>query len=530
MMARARKQRDELGSLTSIGQGGQGVIYRAPNVRTSFTDALVYKEYKPEILATVDFKALAAMPALVETSMSRRDGERLISLAAWPCEIVEVDGEPTGFLMPEIPANFNIPLETLKGKSDSLAEFQHLLNPKSVLEARGIAISEMQRYKLLREVASGIVFLHDNGVCIGDLSPKNLLFSLEPRKSAYFVDCDAMRIHGMSVLPQVETPGWEVPPGEEWATVYSDSYKLGLLALRLLAGSQIATNIDELPSGAPVTVRQIISDALGQAPEKRPLPTTWTYILGNAIEEIQHRKKSAPKTAPATARATAGDPETPSMVTAGPSPARPVSNPDSESGIAVKTAFLFVAVAAAIAVTVGAVALSLASGGSNSASSNSSSNRPTHAYSKTGDSNDSNFALNPTFYPSPTPSRVEPTYAAPTPPRQGARPPLVQGADANGVNCGGGFHLNSRTGWGTQSGRGTEATSCRFAQNVLESYWSKGEAISGLRTLSTPGSVPCNSVSGARCEGTNFIMECREENSDGWITCRGGRDAIVYLY
>jgi hypothetical protein len=83
--------------------------------------------------------------------------------------------------------------------------------------------------------------LHKHGVCVGDISPKNLLFALIPHPAVYFIDCDAMRIDGVSVLRQVETPGWQVPAGEELATVYSDTYKLGLLALRLPQTANPAT-------------------------------------------------------------------------------------------------------------------------------------------------------------------------------------------------------------------------------------------------------------------------------------------------
>ena len=64
---------------------------------------MVYKEYKAEALAEIDFIALAAMPALVEDSLSYAEAERLISIAAWPCAIVEDGGTPTGFVMPAIP-------------------------------------------------------------------------------------------------------------------------------------------------------------------------------------------------------------------------------------------------------------------------------------------------------------------------------------------------------------------------------------------------------------------------------------------
>lgn len=259
-MARQVIERDRLGVLAKVGQGGQGVVYRAPNVKTKFAASMVYKEYKPQTLAEIDFGVLAAMPALVEDSLSYAQAERLVSMAAWPCAVVEEAGASTGFVMPAIPQEFFVTLATVKGSSSSIAEFAHLLNHPSVLAARGIDIDDAQRYSLLREVASGLAFLHEHGVCVGDISPKNLLFALSPHPGVYFIDCDAMRINGVSALRQVETPGWQVPPGEELATVYSDAYKLGLLAVRLLAGDHDTTNPQQLPATTPELLGQVISD------------------------------------------------------------------------------------------------------------------------------------------------------------------------------------------------------------------------------------------------------------------------------
>ena len=286
--------RDKLGVLTKIGQGGQGVVYRAPNVKTKFAASMVFKEYKSQTRADIDFDALAAMPALVENSLTYAQAEQLISMASWPCALVEDGGAPAGFVMPAFPAEFFIALKTVKGVSETAAEFQHLMNHPSVLAARGLDIDDVQRYSLLREVASGLAFLHKHGVCVGDISPKNLLFSLSPREAVYFIDCDAMRINGVSALPQMETPGWEVPVGEELATVFSDAYKLGLLALRLLACHHDTKNLDHIPADTPTQLRQVITDTISKAPHQRPLPEAWSYILGNAIEQAQHRKKSAP--------------------------------------------------------------------------------------------------------------------------------------------------------------------------------------------------------------------------------------------
>jgi hypothetical protein len=132
-------QRDRLGVLTKIGQGGQGVVYGTPNVKTKFAASMVYKEYKAQALAEIEFSALAATPPLVEDSLSHAEAERLISMAAWPCAIVEDAGTPTGFVMPVIPEQFFISLTTVKGVSSTSAEFfQHLLNHSSVLATHGI--------------------------------------------------------------------------------------------------------------------------------------------------------------------------------------------------------------------------------------------------------------------------------------------------------------------------------------------------------------------------------------------------------
>src|SRR6202795_2746510 len=158
--------RDQLGAITKIAQGGQGVVYRAPKVKTKFAASMVYKEYKGQTLGQIDFAALAAMPALVEDSLSYAQAERLISIAAWPCALIEDGGTSKGFVMPAIPDEFFISMTTVKGVSTASAEFQHLLNHSSVLEARGINIDDAQRYTLLREVASGLGFMHQHGVCV----------------------------------------------------------------------------------------------------------------------------------------------------------------------------------------------------------------------------------------------------------------------------------------------------------------------------------------------------------------------------
>ena len=275
---------DQLGQLTRIGRGGQAVVYLAEKGRTSFAASIVYKEYKAATLPGVDFTALAAMSTLVENKLSEADAQRLLSMAAWPCAVVETGSNPTGFVMPAIPDRFFLTITTVKGPERAPAEFQHLLNDSDFLTARGISINDRQKLQLIHQVADALDFLHRHNIYVGDISPKNLLFSLSPQPAVYFVDCDTMCINGESALQQVETPGWEVPAGEEVGTPASDTYKLGLLATRLLAGNQDTTSTHLSPH-IPAALRRIITETLERPPQKRPVPAAWVYILEGLLDE-----------------------------------------------------------------------------------------------------------------------------------------------------------------------------------------------------------------------------------------------------
>lgn len=172
-------------------------------------------------------------------------------------------------------------------------------------------VADDKRTGLIGELASSLAFLHSHGICVGDISPKNLLFALGSQEAVYFVDCDTMQVNGKSALPQVETPGWEVPAGEPLATVHSDAYKLGLLALRLFVGDQDTSDTHDLPIHLPDQLRRLITDALSPDPVNRPLPQAWSYLLprlkGGAITPRNKTPQAVP-TRPATQRPTSPPP------------------------------------------------------------------------------------------------------------------------------------------------------------------------------------------------------------------------------
>nr|WP_036472718.1 serine/threonine-protein kinase [Mycobacterium triplex] len=120
-----------------------------------------------------------------------------------------------------------------------------------------------------------------------------------------------------------------------------------------------------------------------------------------------------------------------------------------------------------------------------------------------------------------------------SPATRAALPPLVTGPDLSSLHqsCDQGFSLPNATGFGTRAGRGTPETSCLFANSVLVTYWAEyGDASPLPRAVSAPGAIDCKSVPGALCNGSNFLMHCRQQPGDSWITCIGGSSARVYLW
>ena len=70
-----------------------------------------------------------------------------------------------------------------------------------------------------------------------------------------------------------------------------------------------------------------------------------------------------------------------------------------------------------------------------------------------------------------------------------------------------------------RSGRGTEATSCAFAVAVRDAYF---------RTA-RPGD-PAMVEADSPTTGQSYEMGCIDNHNNGGIICRGGDNAVVYLY
>lgn len=499
-------ERVALGKLSQLGQGGQGIVYRAAGLDVAFSTPMVYKEYRQSVRYGINGTALSAMPELL-AHLSPEDRHRLLAITSWPAAVVTEQGTLVGFVMTSIPDRFYIALNTAAGSVRAPAELQHLLNDPAFIQQRGIRVTERDRYGLIRVVAAGLTFLHSQNICVGDLSPKNILFSLGQQPAVYFIDCDAMRVAGQSVSTQLETPGWEVPRGEELATFQTDSYKLGLLALRLLVGDQHARDVRRLPVAVPYDVRSLIMDALSRPSGSRPTPAAWDFALAKAVELApdQPTPVSTNSPAPAVALVMQRVPPPPNAVA-------PAAPPIGGNPRAVVLAVLSVIVVVLAVVTVVVVK-----------NTGSDPAPETGAYTYT------TSELSPTPTTTRTPTSPPPT----TPERREFPSGAVMGPDTYGKVCDAGYRLTNMTGWATEAVRGSTETSCDFTDNVLSAYWRKYlRPDMESRVVDVPGGrgLSCQTVPGATCRGDLFVMTCGVWLDDSWITCEGGNNARVYLY
>ncbi|GHJ11350.1 hypothetical protein TPA0907_57170 [Micromonospora humidisoli] len=312
-----------LGPRTRIGTGGQGTVYALTE-----DPRWVYKEYATRFVDDVDVTTLNRFVRLA--AAAGPDAETLLGLAAWPTAIVRKEGVVRGFLMPRVPDRFRVRIQLPRGPDTVLAQVQYLLNSDDYLLDRGLHIDDRTRLELLRDTGEALTLLHRLGICVGDLSPNNLLFSLDSRPRCYFIDCDAMRLDGDSVLAQAETPEWHVPDAdaEELATPATDAYKFGLLAVRLFAGDQQTRD----PQAARTRLdRQLVTLAarsLDPAPHLRPAPQQWSDALERSIRRTPPTpppRRAAPPTGPeptrpAAARADPVRPVVPAPAVAGSRP------------------------------------------------------------------------------------------------------------------------------------------------------------------------------------------------------------------
>lgn len=298
-----------------VAEGGEGKVHEVAG-----RPGLLYKAYRQAV--PVD-----ALQPLVEWRR-RLEAEqpgmaaRVQAATAWPSDIVaDRSGGATGLLMPRAPQRFTV---RHKDGVTHLANLSYLTaDPRQRTAAYGLHLPapvSVERLALVYAL-SRLLEAFEAGPAVlthGDLSSKNVLWSLQGAPAVYLLDCDGSRLwdrHGAALgehhRVHVATPNWEDPAasGGRPPGPLADRYSLALVFLRVVGaahypiqarqkrGERLVIDVEIPPWGRraqrlsrDAVVWDLCSRGLAVgAVEDRPTAGEWRQALEVTLRELSAR-------------------------------------------------------------------------------------------------------------------------------------------------------------------------------------------------------------------------------------------------
>ncbi len=308
-----------------LAQGGEGSVYQLP-----LQPHLVFKAFRGDADRGY-LDDLVAWPDL----LAEADAEVVRSSAAWPVSVVAgEDGRAVGLVMPRAPRRFSV---RHRDGQRRLATLSYLTcDPDRPARAYGIAVpppGDAGRYGLVLALAKLLSAFDsvDTAVSHGDLSTKNVLWSLERGPEVYVIDCDSAEVLASPADPDVATskrparrramtPNWDDPAVKKGdnPTLESDRYSLGLIFLRVVGAANFPVQARqrregrlnvEVPVPAGPAAKQLLdarhplwelcSRALSvEGAGSRPAAAEWVEPLGEVMASLGGAAAPAKSVAP----------------------------------------------------------------------------------------------------------------------------------------------------------------------------------------------------------------------------------------
>ncbi len=316
-----------------LAEGGEGQVFELP-----LKPHLVYKQYRrPQarpFLETLVSWPLAAFPGSDRTSPLL--ASRVLAASAWPDSVVvDARGQATGILVPRAPRRFAV---RHRDGTTRLSSLSYLTaDPGHRAVAYGLDLPAPcgpPRVGLVYALARLLQAFESGAPSVGhgDLSTKNVLWSLQRGPEVFVIDCDNCDLFDPAGVPLGEgsrrramTPNWDDPAvqGGSNPTVYTDRYSLALIFLRVVGAANFPVQARQRQAGVvtvefPVPKAAYQDDVLGPNspvwqlcgrglsvthPEGRPSAGEWAA----ALESILERSGSPDLAAAARAAQGCGD-------------------------------------------------------------------------------------------------------------------------------------------------------------------------------------------------------------------------------
>ncbi|WP_159081270.1 hypothetical protein [Nocardioides sediminis] len=251
----------------ALGTGGQGTVSAV-----SGRPDLVLKTFARPIAGGVrEFQQLIDRGERVQRVLAASKVD-----LCWPEEVHGSATDLEGYVMPRLQTSNYFPVATKGGIKQIERTLDWAIWTSNAFQVP-FKVTDADRLEIVRCVARWLSAMHDTDVAYGDVSFKNLCFSLDPEVRVAVFDFDSARVLGSRSFTAQETahsPDWHDPYASSGfaATLDTDRYKFALLAFRLLVSRQLGGDLD--PANVPVAVSGL------SAAQTHRLRTLWSRAAG----------------------------------------------------------------------------------------------------------------------------------------------------------------------------------------------------------------------------------------------------------
>ncbi|MEU4242400.1 hypothetical protein [Actinoplanes sp. NPDC026619] len=261
----------------SVGHpGAKGVVHVVD-------ESAYYKEYLEPIDDPGHLDELIAW----RRSLPAGDRAVLDAHCAWPLRRVTDGGRTTGFLMAPAPADF---WADMLGERHTV-ELQHLVHTAAARRLGLTVPDRTERLRLVQDLAELLALLDSHGMIYGDVSEKNVLWTLRGTPRIYLIDCDNARRAGSPNrnAAMARNDAWRDPllGPDDMPDADSDRFALAVFFYRVFYG--VTVSVDQgngtalLPDDAPhlPTLERLLGAGLGSV-RPRPAAAQWAAALRDA--------------------------------------------------------------------------------------------------------------------------------------------------------------------------------------------------------------------------------------------------------
>lgn len=212
-------------------EGGEAFVYFSTS-----EPQIVYKKYKTPRISTQASRLIEQNRFI--NALRPSDRARLTEAVTWPLALYGTEQKIEGCKMQKVSNHFYFSATVANVNKERITQLDYLIDTKwwskPAVKSSGRIIVEMAaRIEICYEYLLTLQSIWENNAFYGDVSPKNLLWTLSPYPRVMFLEGDSICITSDPNLEEIHTNGWF--PNSQLKDLTSRDRSLGgLLVFRII--------------------------------------------------------------------------------------------------------------------------------------------------------------------------------------------------------------------------------------------------------------------------------------------------------